>query len=127
MGTRAGDAMPEGDAAGAGRGDAVLAPDAVGAGPGEAMQGRDAAGAEMGVAMPRPDAADDERGDAVLRPAAHPSKVRVVEEAADVMYFLTVALESAGVSVADVERELDRRSMKVGRRAASAPKGAADG
>ena len=50
---------------------------------------------------------------------------RVVEEAADVMYFLTVALERAGVSLADVERELDRRSLKVGRRAASAPKGAA--
>ena len=50
---------------------------------------------------------------------------RVVEEAADVMYFLTVALERAGASLADVERELDRRSLKVKRRAASAPKGAA--
>lgn len=54
------------------------------------------------------------------------SRDRVVEEAADVMYFLAVALECAGVSLSDVERELDRRSMKVGRRAASAPKGAAE-
>ena len=49
---------------------------------------------------------------------------RVVEEAADVMYFLTVALERAGVTLADVERELDRRSLKVKRRVASVPKGA---
>ena len=49
---------------------------------------------------------------------------RVVEEAADVMYFLSVALERAGASLADVERELDRRSLRVKRRAASAPKGA---
>ena len=49
---------------------------------------------------------------------------RVVEEAADVMYFLSVALERAGVSLADVERELDRRSLRVKRRAASPPKGA---
>ena len=52
---------------------------------------------------------------------------RVVEEAADVLYFLTVALERAGVTLADVERELDRRSLKVKRRAASAPKGAGGG
>ncbi len=49
---------------------------------------------------------------------------RVVEEAADVMYFLSVALERAGASLADVERELDRRSLRVKRRAASPPKGA---
>lgn len=49
---------------------------------------------------------------------------RVVDEAADVMYFLSVALERAGVSLADVERELDRRSLRVKRRAASPPKGA---
>ena len=49
---------------------------------------------------------------------------RVVEEAADVMYFLAVALERAGVDLADVERELDRRSLVVSRRAVSAPKGA---
>jgi len=52
---------------------------------------------------------------------------RVVEEAADVMYFLTVALERAGASLADVERELDRRSLKVKRRVASEPKGASGG
>lgn len=49
---------------------------------------------------------------------------RVVEEAADLMYFLTVALARAGVDLADVDRVLDRRSLKVKRRAASAPKGA---
>jgi len=49
---------------------------------------------------------------------------RVVEEAADLAYFLTVALERANVGMADVERELDRRSLKVTRRAASAPKAA---
>lgn len=57
-----------------------------------------------------------------LREAVDPE--RVVAEAADVMYFLTVALERAGVSMAEVERELDRRSLKVKRRAVSAPKGA---
>ena len=50
---------------------------------------------------------------------------RVVEEAADVMYFLSVALERAGATLANVERELDRRSLKVKRRVASDPKGAA--
>ena len=49
---------------------------------------------------------------------------RVVEEAADLMYFLNVALERAGVDMVDVERELDRRSLAVSRRVASAPKGA---
>lgn len=49
---------------------------------------------------------------------------RVVEEAADLMYFLNVALERAGVDMADVERELDRRSLAVSRRVASVPKGA---
>ena len=48
---------------------------------------------------------------------------RVVEEAADVMYFLAVALEGAGVDMAAVEEELDRRSLVVSRRVASAPKG----
>ena len=49
---------------------------------------------------------------------------RVVEEAADVLYFLAAALERAGVDFADVELELDRRSLVVSRRKASAPKGA---
>ncbi|MXW16237.1 MAG: phosphoribosyl-ATP diphosphatase [Gemmatimonadetes bacterium] len=48
---------------------------------------------------------------------------RVVEEAADLIYFLTVALERAGVTMADVERELDRRALRVKRRVASEPKG----
>ena len=48
---------------------------------------------------------------------------RVVEEAADVMYFLAVALERSGVNMAEVERELDRRSLVVSRRSASEPKG----
>ena len=52
---------------------------------------------------------------------------RVVEEAADLLYFLSVALERAGVSLADVERELDRRGLKVGRRVASEPKGVGGG
>lgn len=70
-----------------------------------------------------------ELGDAVAglgltEPDAPGGADRVVEEAADVMYFLTVALERAGTSMADVERELDRRAMKVNRRRASEPKGA---
>ena len=52
---------------------------------------------------------------------------RVVEEAADLVYFLTVALERGGVTLADVERELDRRALKVKRRTASEPKGAGGG
>ena len=48
---------------------------------------------------------------------------RAVEEAADLMYFLTVALARSGVRLTDVEAELDRRSLKVRRRKASAPKG----
>ena len=52
---------------------------------------------------------------------------RVVEEAADLVYFLTVALERGGASLADVERELDRRALKVKRRVASEPKGAGGG
>ncbi|MDE2653544.1 MAG: HisA/HisF-related TIM barrel protein [Gemmatimonadota bacterium] len=88
---------------------------------GEAMGERAGAGTGMGeqdIASARPD-------DGMAERDAGPGRQRVVEEAADVMYFLTVALEHAGVSLADVERELDRRSMKVRRRQASAPKGAA--
>ena len=58
-------------------------------------------------------------GDAAEAPGAR----RVVEEAADMMYFLNVALERAGADMADVERELDRRSLTLSRRVASAPKG----
>ncbi|MGI9627316.1 MAG: phosphoribosyl-ATP diphosphatase [Longimicrobiales bacterium] len=41
---------------------------------------------------------------------------RVVEEAADVMYFLSVLLAREGKSLSDVASELDRRSLKVTRR-----------
>jgi phosphoribosyl-ATP pyrophosphohydrolase/phosphoribosyl-AMP cyclohydrolase len=40
----------------------------------------------------------------------------VAEEAADVLYFASVALARAGVSLADVERVLDRRALGVTRR-----------
>ena len=46
----------------------------------------------------------------------------VVREGADVMYFLAVALARAGVSLADVEEELDRRARRVTRRRPSEPK-----
>lgn len=50
---------------------------------------------------------------------------RVVEEAADLLYFLAVALARTGADLADVERELDRRRARVSRRPVSPPKGAA--
>ena len=81
--------------------------------------------ARLGEAMGERDAASVPPGDGIAEWDAAPCRQRIVEEAADVMYFLTVALEHAGVRLADVERELDRRSMRVGRRVASAPKGAA--
>ena len=40
----------------------------------------------------------------------------VVHEAADVIYFAMTAMARAGVSLRDVEAELDRRAMKVSRR-----------
>ncbi len=48
----------------------------------------------------------------------------VVHEAADLFYFALVALRRAGVTLADVEAELDRRARRVRRRAPTAPKGA---
>lgn len=45
---------------------------------------------------------------------------QVVAEAADVLYFTLCKLASAGQSITDVERELDRRSLKVSRRAGEA-------
>ncbi len=48
----------------------------------------------------------------------------VAAEAADLLYFAMVALRRAGVSLAEVEDELDRRGRRVRRRAPSAPKGA---
>lgn len=44
------------------------------------------------------------------------TKEEVTGETADVIYFALVAAAKAGVSLADVERELDRRSLKVQRR-----------
>jgi len=41
---------------------------------------------------------------------------RVVEEAADVLYFTLVKLAGAGAALEDVERELDRRALRVTRR-----------
>ena len=41
----------------------------------------------------------------------------VAAEAADVMYFALVACAKAGVTLADVEAHLDRRALKVRRRA----------
>lgn len=52
---------------------------------------------------------------------------RVVEEAADLVYFLAVAMAREGATWADVEREIDRRRKTVSRRAVSDPKGAAKG
>jgi len=40
----------------------------------------------------------------------------VAAEAADLLYFACVALARAGVGLADVERELDRRAGRVTRR-----------
>lgn len=40
----------------------------------------------------------------------------VVHEAADVIFFTVVAMQRAGVSIADIERELERRQRKVSRR-----------
>ncbi len=44
----------------------------------------------------------------------------VVREAADVTYFTGVALRRAGASFADVDRELDRRALRVARRPGNA-------
>ncbi len=44
----------------------------------------------------------------------------VVHEAADVFYFTSVRLAQAGVSLCEVEDELDRRSLRVSRRAGDA-------
>jgi phosphoribosyl-ATP pyrophosphohydrolase/phosphoribosyl-AMP cyclohydrolase len=48
------------------------------------------------------------------------STQEVTHEAADVMYFTLVKMLASGVSIADVERELDRRARKVVRRGGDA-------
>lgn len=50
---------------------------------------------------------------------------RVVEEAADLLYFLAAALARTGAGFAEVERELDRRRARASRRPVSPPKGEA--
>ena len=50
---------------------------------------------------------------------------RVVEEATDLVYFLSAAIAREGATWADVEREIDRRRKIISRRKVSAPKGAA--
>lgn len=47
----------------------------------------------------------------------------VAAEAADLIYFAMVALARAGVPLADVERELDRRALRLSRRAGDAKRG----
>lgn len=82
----------------------------------------DSAGAAGRSDGPTPPGRSADSAGSAARPG---SGDRVVEEAADLMYFLMVALERAGVSLGDVERELDRRALGVSRREASPPKGAA--
>lgn len=49
----------------------------------------------------------------------------VANEAADLMYFTLVAMQRAGVDLADVARELDRRALRITRRPGNAkPEGA---
>ena len=48
------------------------------------------------------------------------SREDVIGEAADVLYFTLVKAAAAGVGIADIERELDRRSLRVNRRAMQA-------
>ncbi|MBL8963968.1 MAG: phosphoribosyl-ATP diphosphatase [Phycisphaeraceae bacterium] len=52
---------------------------------------------------------------------------QVIHEAADVVYFTLARLVSAGASLADVERELDRRSLRVTRRPGDAKPGIGTG
>ncbi|MDB2576455.1 phosphoribosyl-ATP diphosphatase [Planctomycetota bacterium] len=55
---------------------------------------------------------------AELSEASGPEEV--VHEAADVLYFASVAMARAGVTLSDVERELDRRAASVTRRPGNA-------
>jgi phosphoribosyl-AMP cyclohydrolase / phosphoribosyl-ATP pyrophosphohydrolase len=59
-----------------------------------------------------------EEGDELAREVEAPSadRLRIVEEAADVLYFAAAALAREGMTLADVGRELDRRSRKITRR-----------
>jgi len=51
----------------------------------------------------------------------------VTHEAADLIYFAMVAMVRAGVSMTDVEKELDRRALKVTRRSGDAKEASEEG
>jgi phosphoribosyl-ATP pyrophosphohydrolase len=48
--------------------------------------------------------------------SSHPDRTRIVEEAADVLYFAAAALARDGLTFADTAAELDRRARKITRR-----------
>jgi phosphoribosyl-ATP pyrophosphohydrolase len=53
------------------------------------------------------------------------SRDEIIWEAADVIYFTMVRMAAAGITLADVEKELERRSLRVSRRGGDAkPEGA---
>lgn len=52
------------------------------------------------------------------------TREEVIHEAADVIYFTMVRLVAEGVAIEDVSKELDRRALKVSRRAGDAKPGA---
>ena len=58
----------------------------------------------------------EEAGELAAASAAN----EVAHEAADVLYFTMVTLQRAGVRLADVADELDRRSLRISRRAGDA-------
>jgi phosphoribosyl-ATP pyrophosphohydrolase len=47
------------------------------------------------------------------------SREEVAWEAADLLYFLTVAMQRSGISLVEAERQLDRRALRVRRRSAT--------
>jgi phosphoribosyl-ATP pyrophosphohydrolase len=59
-----------------------------------------------------------EEGDELAREvvSSSPDRTRIVEEAADVLYFAAAALAREGLTMVDVANELDRRSRKITRR-----------
>jgi phosphoribosyl-ATP pyrophosphohydrolase len=70
---------------------------------------------------------DDALLDAKLREEAQEltaarSRDEVTHEAADVLFFALTAMRRAGVSLEDVERELDRRALRITRRPGDAKK-----
>jgi len=61
-----------------------------------------------------------EEAEELSRAAASGDRAHTVHEAADVLFFTTVALARAGIPLAEVEAELDRRALRVSRRAGDA-------